>query len=1111
MARLACVALAFCAPAVAAEECGTVEFSSPAYQCMEPTAVGTTTNVTITVNRANGSSGAVSVAYCCWTADGLDTAEGYQSASSPSGTVYYYRDVQSARVHASGRLQWSDGETAPKTFNVPLTADAWRLYTNATIAMPRIEGTKTVSIALANPGGGVMVGAQSSARIEILDAQAPPSGVLHFSRPRFFGGEKTGNAVVTVKRTCGSAGIVSARYTVNNFIPPNMPGATNLPKAAPGTDYVVVTGTLLWADGDAGDKEFVVPVNDDSSAEGPELANLALFSSSGAPLGTWTNAVLTLVDDDKDLADVAVCNMPSTQVRIWNPQNVPVLRGMFVYMAGSGGDSRWMANWKSDWKAICKEWGFAFMGTMVGTFVQSSSGPAGIGDFLDIMRESGEYIGRPELANAPVIFTGYSLGGLYSAYSSMALPERTVGWAGYMGGWSLSPPYDCLKNVPCLFIAGQKDNNSIVGAPLLRNMFLTWRTNGCPAAYAVSWGVAHKDDEGQSYETALLYLNEVLKYRYPTNQFPGAEPGQTVRLNPVDMSNGWFGITTVYNAPVWDLKIAPATNFLADPATASWMPSEAAARYYRAFTTVYSSYYPNNFPAVKPFQSPPSITPPAAFAIYTQPATVDITMDYRVFAAIPWANFYFEAAQIASLTVSPWAVSLSLSNMPGGPYGITCEVNDGLTTRKHGLQLFTVQTPDPPRSPSRLSAGSISNGVVLLSWQDNANNETGMKVARRALDEGAWTNVAALAAGATSWTDMDAAQDGVHAYRVCAFNDAGDSGWCDERLVAAAANTWSGNAGNASWDTAANWLGAALPDAGAAVVFPEKGALAPYSSGGHVMIGEDIEVTGITFMNRRMPTGDITISSTGGASVVFGPGGRIDKPSGDANEVNACGVRIGVGGLRCSIAGGSVAFNGAITETAPAGIVKDGAGILALGGIGAYQGGTIVSNGVLMVNNAMESACGPGPVAIAVKGILGGSGYVAGIVSNEGVIAPGTSTGTLRVAALVLAPSSRANFEIGEPEKGWDRIVVDGDMTLDGTVNITNLSDEALGTYTLFSCGGALVNNGLALGAVPPALYVELLTNQIDSIQVKLTPEPGCVALAAGLLALAPRRGRQRP
>ena len=77
-------------------------------------------------------------------------------------------------------------------------------------------------------------------------------------------------------------------------------------------------------------------------------------------------------------------------------------------------------------------------------------------------------------------------------------------------------------------------------------------------------------------------------------------------------------------------------------------------------------------------------------------------------------------------------------------------------------------------------APAVASGAQLtLTWTDNANNETGYWVERR-VGGGSYSQIAALAANSSGYTDPNLAAATSYCYRVRAFNGAGASGYSNE-------------------------------------------------------------------------------------------------------------------------------------------------------------------------------------------------------------------------------------------------------------------------------------------------------------------------------------------
>jgi len=117
---------------------GTLQLSASSYAVDQNSGA-----VTVTLDRAGGSSGAVSVAYA--TVNGTAIA----------GTDFTTTD---------GSLSWADGDTSSKTVSIPIS--------NAT----PFSASKSFSVALSAPTGGATLGSPNSASVNIAGDAAPAVG-----------------------------------------------------------------------------------------------------------------------------------------------------------------------------------------------------------------------------------------------------------------------------------------------------------------------------------------------------------------------------------------------------------------------------------------------------------------------------------------------------------------------------------------------------------------------------------------------------------------------------------------------------------------------------------------------------------------------------------------------------------------------------------------------------------------------------------------------------------------------------------------------------------------------------------------------------------------------
>lgn len=246
------------------------------------------------------------------------------------------------------------------------------------------------------------------------------------------------------------------------------------------------------------------------------------------------------------------------------------------------------------------------------------------------------------------------------------------------------------------------------------------------------------------------------------------------------------------------------------------------------------------------------------------------------------------------------------------------------------------------------------------------------------------------------------------------------------------------------------------------------------------------------------------------------------------------------------------AINGGVSLT------KSGNGVLRLSGTSGYTGATNVNAGTLLVSGSgsVNSSTGitvnggtfqytsstaltkpvtfgasggkfiydsaaayAGSLTVGANTTLGGSGVLGAVTSTGGTIAPGNSPGTLTVASLALDANSTLNYDLSESDHTIgslinDYIVVNGNLTLDGTLNLVAPAELTAGNYTLFHYTGSLINNGLAIGAnfgtANNQSYSIVIDPDAKNVNLLVTiPEPAAVMLLAGSAMLSLRRRRR--
>lgn len=204
----------------------------------------------------------------------------------------------------------------------------------------------------------------------------------------------------------------------------------------------------------------------------------------------------------------------------------------------------------------------------------------------------------------------------------------------------------------------------------------------------------------------------------------------------------------------------------------------------------------------------------------------------------------------------------------------------------------------------------------------------------------------------------------------------------------------------------------------------------------------------------------------------------------DGTVIDGGILQLGNGGTTGSIVGnvennGTLIFNrsneyqfdGAISGTGQ--VFQSGPGVTILTGNNSYTGSTTVSNGWLFIDGDQSAATGETAVASGAR--LSGDGTVGGdvTIANGATLGPGAvpqTPGILTINGdLVLNSTSELLYNVVQANVAGgslnDLTVVNGDLTLDGVINIANQGQTfGPGVYRIINYTGALTNNVLEVG-----------------------------------------------
>jgi MYXO-CTERM domain-containing protein len=257
------------------------------------------------------------------------------------------------------------------------------------------------------------------------------------------------------------------------------------------------------------------------------------------------------------------------QFRIWIDDDQEVVYGIYVIWNESAGDTRVLAE-----RELIQQWartmGFAIIGTQL-----PDPGYADV--LLQAMDEFATMSGHPEVANAPVLCEGLSLGGYSAMEFAGAHPERTIAFLSGASGRVDAPTQPGFEKVPGLFYLGSEDPD-LDNAVERTGEVMALRAGGAQVAYFIQWGAGH--ERGYADELGWKFLADAVHLRYPEGASPVDGPVDLIDI-PDDF--GWLADQTTWESDL--TSVVPYADAPGDPLDMFWLPTRDAAFAYRGHAT----------------------------------------------------------------------------------------------------------------------------------------------------------------------------------------------------------------------------------------------------------------------------------------------------------------------------------------------------------------------------------------------------------------------------------------------------------------------------------------------------------------------------------------------
>jgi len=175
---------------------------------------------------------------------------------------------------------------------------------------------------------------------------------------------------------------------------------------------------------------------------------------------------------------------------------------------------------------------------------------------------------HPELADAPLLFWGWSAAAGFGPSFARVHPERTVGFVRYHSHLRGIPvDIDTAKDIPALLFVGSEDSSELEQDTT--ELFRQGRSVDAPWALVRQPHVPHvmRDEDIRSANRLVIpWIAAVVGERVD---------GTGPRLGKIARSTGWVGDLTTG-------EVSPSANSTAPLAVSSWLPDERTARAWQA-------------------------------------------------------------------------------------------------------------------------------------------------------------------------------------------------------------------------------------------------------------------------------------------------------------------------------------------------------------------------------------------------------------------------------------------------------------------------------------------------------------------------------------------------
>ena len=478
------------------------------------------------------------------------------------------------------------------------------------------------------------------------------------------------------------------------------------------------------------------------------LASLA-FNGMARAQGTSYDGPTTLIDITKfGFGGGSNYTAYPHDTRLWIPNDVAIIRGVIIIPNGVDGDARGIVT-NTFWQALARMYGFALMGTRGyvcygnGTTSVDTEVPVLLSDFAGYATASG----HPEVANLPMIITGWSACGQVAYGINTKIPERVITFITNKGGYYIQPPLVAAAlKTPTLGVAGQLD--SAAGRTAIKNNFEIHRPLGAIWAKAFEENVGH--NMGNVDGVWYTFFDHAIRARLPAGAPPLTGP---VTLLDLPENSGWLAAAPTDSGGLSG-RVYPYADYPGTKTSACWLMDADVANLYRGFAT----------------WGPAVTVTVVGGPIFAAGQTIqfNVSVDSALFTDWVSADVYDGAVKLGTVT-NGGATSVSAVR-PWGARGVTAIARNAAGNERtsipkpfvvrNAVALANTAATEAQRTSANLNATfcpAWGNYTVTAYWGTN-NGGSNATAWQNSMEVGTWTggdatNVSYTATGLSEQTD----------------------------------------------------------------------------------------------------------------------------------------------------------------------------------------------------------------------------------------------------------------------------------------------------------------------------------------------------------------------